>query len=176
MTGTLAQHKVLRYDRPMTTKADFTEEEWARLKRAPLIAGLAISLADPGGPIEAIKESAATLKTVTGAADSASRGDLVGELARAVGEEARQRKNPLAGFKPRGAQEVVDELRAVNGIVSQKATPEEAEEYRSWLLAAAKEAADAAKEGGFLGFRAERVSEGEQRMLDELARALAAPA
>ena len=49
----------------MTSKADFTEEEWTRLKRAPFIAGMAISLADPGGPIEAFKETAATLKTVT---------------------------------------------------------------------------------------------------------------
>ena len=26
----------------MTSKADFTDEEWARLKRAPLVAGIAI--------------------------------------------------------------------------------------------------------------------------------------
>ena len=37
----------------MTTKSDFSEEEWARIVRAPFVAGLAISLADPGGPIEA---------------------------------------------------------------------------------------------------------------------------
>jgi hypothetical protein len=163
----------------MATKADFTEEEWTRLKRGPFIAGLAISLADPGGPIEAIKETSATLKTVTGAADAGTRGELVAALASEVSEEARQRKNPLAGFKPKGAlagQEILDELRAVNAIVTEKATPEEAEAYRAWLLAAAKEAADAAKEGGFLGFRAERVSEGEQRMLDQLASVLSAPA
>jgi hypothetical protein len=160
----------------MATKADFTEEEWTRLKRGPFIAGLAISLADPGGPIEAIKETAAALKTVTGAAAS---GGLVGALASEVTEEARNRKNPLAGFKPKGAlagQEILDELRAVNEIVSQKATPEEADAYRTWLLEAAKESADAAKEGGFLGFHAERVSEGEQRMLDQLAGVLTAPA
>ena len=163
----------------MATKADFTEDEWTRLKRGPFIAGMAISLADPGGPIEAIKETAATLKTVTGAADAGARGELVAALASEVSEEARQRKNPLAGFKPKGAlagQEILDELRAVNAIVTEKATPEEAEAYRAWLLAAAKEAADAAKEGGFLGFRAERVSEGEQRMLDQLASVLSAPA
>jgi hypothetical protein len=160
----------------MATKADFNEEEWTRLKRGPFIAGLAISLADPGGPIEAVKETAAALKTVTGAAGS---GGLVGALASEVTEEARNRKNPLAGFKPKGAlagQEILDELRAVNEIVSQKATPEEADAYRGWLLEAAKESADAAKEGGFLGFHAERVSEGEQRMLDQLAGVLAAPA
>jgi hypothetical protein len=163
----------------MATKADFTEEEWTRLKRGPFIAGLAISLADPGGPIEAIKETSATLKTVTGAADAGTRGELVAALASEVSEEARQRKSPLAGFKPKGAlagQEILDELRAVNAIVAEKATPEEAEAYRAWLLAAAKEAADAAKEGGFLGFRAERVSEGEQHMLDQLASVLSAPA
>ena len=163
----------------MATKADFTEEEWTRLKRGPFIAGMAISIADPGGPIEAIKETAAALKTVTSAADSSARGDFVGALASEVTAEARNRKNPLSGFKPKGAlagQEILDELRAVNGIVSEKAAPDEAEAYRGWLLDAAKEAADAAREGGFFGFHAERVSEGEQRMLDQLAGVLAAPA
>ena len=163
----------------MTTKAAFSEDEWTRLKRGPFIAGLAISLADPGGPIEAIKETAAALKTVTGAADSVERGELVGELAKEVTAEARERKNPLAGFRPKGAlagQEILDELREVNAIVSGKATAEEADAYRGWLLAAARESADAAKEGGFLGFHAERVSGGEQRMLDQLEGVLTAPA
>ena len=59
----------------MTSKTDFTDEEWARLKRAPFVAGMAISLADPGGPIEALKETSATLKAVR-AADG-GRGELV---------------------------------------------------------------------------------------------------
>ena len=57
----------------------------------------------------------------------------------------------------------------MNELVTQKATPEEAAAFREWLLTAARRAAEAAKEGGFLGFRAERVSEGEQQMLDKLA-------
>jgi broad specificity phosphatase PhoE len=162
----------------MTSKADFTDEEWTRLKRAPFVAGMAISLADPGGPIEALKETAATLKTVLGAAEQGGRGELVDALAREVAEQARERKNPLAGFKPsKGATagvEILDELREVNRIASQKATAEDAAALREWLLAAAQEAANAAKEGGFMGFRAERVSEGEQRMLDSLREVLAA--
>ena len=47
---------------------------------------------------------------------------------------------------------------------------------REWLRSAAQEAANAAKEGGFFGFHAVRVSEGEQRMLDKLDEALAPPA
>ena len=163
----------------MTGKADFTDEEWTRLKRSPFIAGMAISLSDPGGPIELVKETAATLKTVTGAGAQGDRGDLVTALATEVAAEAKARKNPLGDFKAKGAlagQEILEELAGVNAIVSAKASPEDAEAYRAWLKDAAQEAANAAKEGGFLGFHAVRVSEGEQRMLDKLAEALAPPA
>jgi len=42
------------------------------------------------------------------------------------------------------------------------------------VLEAAQRTANAAKEGGFLGFNAERVSEGEQKMLDKLGEVLSA--
>jgi hypothetical protein len=136
---------------------------------------MAISISDPGGPIELVKETAATLKTVAGAAEQGDRGELVTALATEVAAETKARKNPLSDFKARGAlagQEILEELTAANGIVSAKASPEEAEAYRAWLKDAAQEAANAAKEGGFLGFHAVRVSEGEQRMLDKLAEVL----
>jgi hypothetical protein len=161
----------------MTTKADFTDEEWTRLKRAPFVAGMAISLADPGGPIEAVKETAATLKTVT-AAEAGDRGELAQAIARDAVAEARERKNPLGGFRPSkgptAGVEILDELREVNRVLSAKAAAEDADAVREWLLAAAQEAANAAKEGGFLGFHAERVSKGEQDMLDRLRDVLAA--
>jgi hypothetical protein len=163
----------------MTSKADFSEDEWTRLKRAPFVAGMAISLADPGGPIEVVKETSATLKTVRDAAESGGRGELIEAIAQEVVADARQRRNPLHDFKAKGAlagQEILEELAEVNGIVSAKATPGEADAYRDWLRTAAQEAANAAKEGGFMGFHAERVSEGEQRMLDKLAEVLAPPA
>jgi hypothetical protein len=151
----------------MTTKADFTDEEWTRVKRAPFVAGLAISLADPGGPIEAVKETSATLRTVRAAADGSH-----GELAAAVASDVTaNHHNPLGDFKPRGASagaDILEELGAVNAIVTEKASPEDAQAYRAWLLDAAKEASEAAKEGGFMGWHAERVSEGEQKMLDRL--------
>jgi hypothetical protein len=155
----------------MTGKDAFTEEEWTRLERAPFVAGLAITLADPGGPIEAVKESMAALKTVQGAAQAGDSGNLVHEVAKSVVEKAQQRQNPLADFKPRGAmagEEILSELRAANELVAEKATSEEATAYREWLKTAAQDAANAAKEGGFMGFKAERVSEGEQQMLDKL--------
>jgi hypothetical protein len=168
----------IRHYWTMTSKADFTDEEWARLKRAPFVAGMAISLADPGGPIEAVKETSATLKTVLRAAEEGGRGELVDAVASDAAQDMKARKNPVAGFKPgKGANagvEILDELREVNRLVSEKTTPEEAAAMGDLLMDAAQEAANAAKEGGFMGFRAERVSEGEQRMLDSLREALRA--
>lgn len=153
----------------MTTRAGFTEEEWGRLVRAPLVAGMAISLADPGGPIEATKEVMASLRAMQSPPED-------GELTRSIAEEIRtltqRRGNPLADFKvqpgPMAGEQVLDELREVGRIVREKADPAEARAFGRWLLEAAHAAADAAKEGGFLGFGAEQVSAGEQAMLDRL--------
>ena len=83
----------------------------------------------------------------------------------------KARTNPLAGFKTaKGASagvEILNELRDVNRIVSEKATANEAAAFREWLLTAGGRR-DAAKKGGFLGLHAERVSAGERRMLDKL--------
>jgi len=57
----------------MTSRTDFTDEEWQRLGRSPLVAGMAISFADPGGPIEAVKETNAALRTVLKAAESGEK-------------------------------------------------------------------------------------------------------
>src|SRR4051794_1619703 len=117
----------------MTTKADFTDEEWVALRRAPLVAGMAITLADPGGPIEVFKETSSALKSAIATADSGD--DLVGELARDLRDHVQRRENPLHDFKPRGADagvQVLEELGRVRGIVDAKATPEESEAFREW--------------------------------------------
>jgi hypothetical protein len=163
----------------MTSRTDFTDEEWQRLGRAPLVAGMAISFADPGGPIEALKETNASLRTVLQAAESGDHGAFVQAVAKDVADQARHRHNPLQDFKPRGAdarQEIEDEMRAVNDLLVAKTTPEEADAFREWLKQSAQAAALAAKEGGFLGFKAERVSENEQQMLERLGAIFGQPA
>jgi hypothetical protein len=149
----------------MTTKTDFTDEEWTRVLRAPFVAGMAISLADPGGPIEMSKETMTTMKSAT---NPPSREQLLAEIALDIQSMTQQRQSPISGFKPEAAQQILDELGAVSEIVTSKATAEEAAAFKQWLLTTAQAAADAAKEGGFMGFGAVQVSEGEQRMLDQL--------
>ena len=157
----------------MTTKSDFPEDEWARIVRAPFVAGLAISLADPGGPIELAKESMATIKSAT---NPPSREQLLAEVALELQALTQQRHNPLKGYKPTKGEapgeQVLEELRGVREIVAARATPEETSAFGRWLLATAQAAADAAKDGGFMGFGAKQVSEGEQAMLDRLGEAV----
>jgi hypothetical protein len=153
----------------LTSRQDFTDEEWARIRRAPLVAGVAISLADPGGPIEVAKETVASLRSAT---LPPSQEELLAAVALDVQALAQQRQNPLGDFKPRSGQQVLEELRAVNELVTAKATTQEAEAFRRWLVATAQAAADAAKEGGFMGFGAEQVSAGEKQMLDQVRAAL----
>ena len=149
----------------MTSKQDFTDEEWIRIRRAPFVAGFAISLADPGGPIELAKETMASLRSAT---LPPSQEQLLTSVALDVQAMTQRRQNPLGDFKPRSGQQVLEELRGVNQIVTAQASPQEAEAFRGWLVATAQAAADAAKEGGFLGFGAEQVSAGEKAMLDQV--------
>lgn len=157
----------------MTDKADYTEEEWTRLRRAPFVAGMAISLADPGGPIEMSRETMATLRATS---TPPSREELLIAVSQEILSMVNQKQNPLSGFKPDSSalagKMVLDELGAVNEILGSKAAPEEAEAFRRWLLEVAQAAADSAKEGGFMGFGAVQVSEGEQRMLEQVRAAL----
>lgn len=150
----------------MTTKSDFPQEDWARIVRAPFVAGLAISLADPGGPVETAHETLATLKSAT---NPPSREQLLVEVALDLQAITQEKKSPLAGYRPAGdapaGEQVLDELRDVQAMVAARATPQEAAAFGGWLLATAQAAAEAAKEGGFLGFRARQVSQGEEDML-----------
>jgi hypothetical protein len=158
----------------MTSKADFSAEEWERLRRAPLVGGMAISIADPGGPIELAKETMASMRA---AVTPPGQEELLMAVAQDLMAVLQQKENPMTGFKVESAslagQQILDELRELDQIVRGKATPEEAEAFRTWMLTVAQAAADAAKEGGFLGFGAEQVSKGEQTMLEQLRAAFA---
>jgi hypothetical protein len=158
-----------REELTMTSKSDFSEEEWVRVIRAPLVAGMAISLADPGGPIEAAKESMASIRSAT---NPPSREQLLTEVALDIQAQVQQHHNPIKGYRPTGdtppGEQVLQELREVQALVSAKASAEEATAFGAWLVSSAQDAANAAKEGGFMGFRAEQVSQREQDMLDKV--------
>jgi hypothetical protein len=116
------------------------------------------------------------MATLRAATVPPSQEELLAAVALDIQAMVQQRQNPAKDFKPTAAPtagaEILDELRGVDAIVTAKATPEEAQAFRAWLIATAQAAADAAKEGGFMGFGAVQVSEGEQKMLDQIRGAL----
>jgi hypothetical protein len=141
----------------MTTKSEFNAEEWERIVQGPALAGLSVLLADRGG---AIRESIALGKAYSEARrDSAS--ELIEEL---VASPPRLDRNSV-GPPDQLPQRVGDAVR----LIEQRATPEEAQQYRDFILRVADVVAHAHKEGGVLGIGGKEVSEQEQAALDRLA-------
>jgi hypothetical protein len=146
----------------MTTKSEFNAEEWERVTRAPALAAVMVILADRGGTI---RETIAH-----GTAYTEARRDGSAELLDAIVSSA-----PQLDPKSVGAPEQLPErIREGVGIVEEKATPEEADEYRRFILQVADVVAHAHKEGGVLGIGGKDVSERERAVLDQLMGMLAA--
>lgn len=157
----------------MATQADFTTEEWTKLYRAPLVAGMGVSLADIGGPIEMSKESLAAMQAALTPTESEG---LVVELSAGLKVVLDEHQNPMSDIKPDSGTDprkmLLDELAEANRIMTAKASPDEASAYRAWVVQSAKNAAEAAKEGGFFGIGAVQVSEGEQTFLTKVEQAM----
>ena len=125
------------YRHPMTTKTDFTDEEWTRLGRAPLLPAWRSRWPIPAARSRPFKEMHASLKSVLEAGQEGGQGrtrpvrregcDRGGSRSARTRLPASSRRGALAG------QEILDELSAVNELVTEKATPEEADAFRAWL-------------------------------------------
>jgi hypothetical protein len=144
----------------MTTKSEFNAEEWDRIAQAPALAALMVMLAERGG---AIRESIAL-----GKAYAEARGGGGSELIEQLVSSAPQVNPSEMGQPDQLRSQLPERIRAATGVVDQKATPEEAQEYRDFILHVGDVVAHAAKEGGVLGIGGKEVTEHEQAALDEL--------
>ena len=163
----------------MGIKDDFAPEDWARVVGAPMLAGIAVTAAEPGGLWGAVKESAATAGALARAKAGAGSNALVDAVVAAY-ETAEGRdlarsalKGQAQGKKPAEIVEAaVGELAAVAALVTSKA-PEAAPGFKAWLREIAGKVAEAGSEGGFLGFGGEKVSAAEKATLGRIDTALA---
>lgn len=156
----------------MTTKADFTAEEWTQLETAPVYAGMAIITGDPA-VTSIFKESAALAKAMVQNPIPPGAQDLVGGIVTDLQAKAQNKEKfaePQFDTKDPDAiaKEIYDYVGAAAALVDQKATAEEAQGYKEWLMSVAQSVAEAGKEGGFLGFGAVRVSDQEKVVLANL--------
>ena len=157
----------------MTTKTDFTPEEWDALLAGPLAASMYIIVASPS-VLGSIKEITAMSKELAKAATRPDNTELLRfMLADYKDKDIIKRVTPNVKGKP---EEVMASLRtiietAVN-LLNEKATPEESAQIREWMYELGVAVAEAAREGGFLGIGAVRVSDAEKKALAELAELL----
>jgi hypothetical protein len=159
----------------MTAKAAFTPEEWTTLVQAPLNVATLITVASPslfGG----MKEMFAAAQGLVAAGQQAPGADelMTALFAEYRDKEALNAAQPKYDTKEPAAlkQEILTHIGAAVTLMDQKATPEEASALKAWLYQFGVRQANAAKEGGFLGIGAVRVSEVEKIALAELAKTL----
>jgi len=161
----------------MASKADFTPEEWKTIVAAAPMVGLAVTCASPNGPWGVMKEMLSMGMAMAEMLQKGSSNPLIAELAADL--KARQTKpEPPQGLKaPAQCKESApSHARAVNDLLKRKVKPEEADEFKKWLLAIGRRVAEASNEGGIFGFGGERVSEAEKNVLRQIAFALEQPA
>ena len=160
----------------MVGKTDFTTEEWAKLIEGAMLAGIAVTAAEPSGLWGTLQEGFANARGLAGARDSSTSlvKNIVAELATSEGRGIAQdgvRRRMSGGKAADIAARSVAALGEVAQIVDQKAGVD-AQPFKAWLYAIAERVADASTEGGFLGFGGEKVSEHEKATLADLAKAL----
>lgn len=161
----------------MTTKADFTPDEWDRLLQAPVAAGFYVMLADPDfvGILRELKALSRSFEKLTVPPEAE---DLIGSLVADLRAMSGRREH-LPGsedFTEGGPGEIrvrlLADLRALGPILAARTTPEEAAGFGRWLYGIGLAVAGASREGGFLGIGGVRISEKEKVALKELADAL----
>ena len=162
----------------MATKTNFTAEEWGRVLSSPMIAGMAITAADPSGIWGLLKEGMAGGWALLEARQTSQAIPLVKAVAEdfATAEgRAAARAALQAKFTGTNMESLKDtalaELRSTASILDAKA-PEDSAAFKAWLQAVAQQAAEAGTEGGFLGFGGVSVSDAEKATLGEISMAL----
>ena len=149
----------------MTKKGDFNADEWSALVEGPLLAGMRVITAGRGGTI---RESLALGQTYAKARQQHGESELLDDLVAAPPAMEPDRLRSAGDI----SAVTTERLREAVQLLEQKASPDEVEAYKRFVLTLAEAAANAHREGGFMGVGGKQVSEGEQAALDEIAATL----
>ncbi len=173
----------------MSLDARFTEEERFLLTETPFTIGLAMVFAGGSG-LGTVKEVYSTSKSfLEGAKDFPQNKIIIGVLPNMT--DTKEARAQVKAFQHKFMEKIkeaginstekihklaVDHSKDITKLLDEKATPQEASEYKEWAMSIAENVANAAKEGGFLGFGGERVSPGEKALYDDIAKAFGSSA
>jgi hypothetical protein len=152
----------------------FTPDEWAALREAPFYAGMAAASAGSSGLFGTLGELFTAGKVIQEGRGNGS--ELIRQLASREEIEAandglqqalKGRSDSITSSSAWLADQAV--MRMQNALSALRAkSPGEAAGYGAWIQEIARKVAESSKEGGFLGFGGERVSERERAFLERL--------
>jgi hypothetical protein len=125
----------------MTTKADFSDEEWEQIIEGPTSAGMIVTTAENGGTF---RESFA----MAGAYSDARKEHGASELLDEIVTHRPKTERVKAHSKEELKAAYLEEIRTAAELVAAKATPEELGDYRLFVVNLAKKVAHAKKEKG----------------------------
>ncbi len=147
----------------MTTKSDFSEEEWRMILEAPPAAGMIVVTAQRGGMF---RETIAMAKAYAEARQQHGESELLDEIVSAKPERDHTHYRSPDELKQHGLQL----LRESITVLERKATPVEVDEYRRFIVNLTHKVAAAHREHG------QDVGESEQEAIDAITAALNATA
>jgi hypothetical protein len=157
----------------VTTKSDFTTEEWNRLLQSPVLAGLYVIFSDPN-ITGMFREMSVLIKSVYEQPVLEAAQELVGELVvdfkvqTQVDEHLPGSEDISKGKPGEVKREMLEFVKGIAVLVDAKATADEAAGFKEWLFNVARAVSEEAREGGFLGMGGERVSDKEEAALENL--------
>jgi hypothetical protein len=141
----------------MANKQNFKPDEWTKILESTMLAGMAVSAAEPSGLWGALKEAFASSSALAAAKSDAGSNELikavVADFETKEGRSAVQEalRKQLAGAKPAEAvQRSLANLREVSAVLDAKA-PQDAAGFKTWLRTISQNVAEASAEGGLLG-------------------------
>jgi hypothetical protein len=147
----------------MTSKSQFTAEEWRLILEAPPSAGMIVVTAQRGG---SFRETIAMAKAYAEARKQHGKSELLDDIVAAKPERDHTHYHSFEELKQHGLQYLRDSV----ALLESKATPEEVDEYRRFIVTLAQEVAAAHREHG------QQVSDAEQTAIDDITKALNEPA
>jgi len=145
----------------MTTKADFTDEEWKQVIEGPTSAGMIVATAQKGGTF---RETFAMAGAYTDARKEHGASELLDEIV----THRPKTDRPKAHSKEELKDAYLAEIRGAITLVTDKATPEELGDYRLFIVNLAKKVAGAKEEKG----SEDGVTEAEASAITEIEAAL----
>jgi hypothetical protein len=148
----------------MTTKSDFSASEWKIVLEGPPSAGLIVITADQGGTV---RETFSMGRAYADARREHGRSELLDEIVAAKPEIDRSRAHSREELRERS----LTHLREAVGTLDGKVTPQELEDYRSFVLLLAEKVARAHREGAR---DEDPVSDAERAAIADVAGALGA--